>query len=249
MKRIILLYFIFSLFSLQLFSQPTAVELIDKIDETRGPGGSFSCNVEMISTEKKEVTERNLMRLLYKRQDDGANRSFGYMLEPEEQRGRKILLMGTDTWLYIPGSKKPIKISPAQKLSGNTSTGDILSVNYKADYEPKIVGEEEISKINTYKLELTAKTPTVTYYKIVIYINKVDFKPVKSEFYSKTEKLLKTGFYRKYQKIGNKNIATEILIVDGILKENLTIVNYSDFKIEDIGESYFNKDLLKDLQL
>ena len=190
MQRIkILVIFLFIGINLFIFSQPTAVELIDKIDETRGPGSSFSCDVGMVSTEKKEVTEKNLMRLLYKRQNDGANRAFGYMLEPTEQKGRKLLLIGTDTWLYVPGSKKPIKISPAQKLSGNTSTGDILSVNYKSDYDPKIIGEEEISKINTYKLELIAKTPTVTYYKIVIYLGKVDFKPVKSEFYSKTEKL------------------------------------------------------------
>lgn len=249
MKILIYLSFILLGLSFHLFSQPTARELIYKIDETRGPGASFSCNVKMLSMEKNEITEKNLMRLLYKRQNDGTNRSFGYILEPDEQKGRKLLLMGTDTWIYIPGSKKPIKISPAQKLSGNTSTGDILSVNYSADYDPKIIGEEEISKINTYKIELIAKTPAVTYYKIIIYVSKTDLNPVKSEFYSKTEKLLKTGFYRKYQKIGNSNIATEILIVDGIMKDNLTIVNYSDFKVEDISESYFNKDMLKDLQL
>ncbi|HOV13524.1 MAG TPA: outer membrane lipoprotein-sorting protein, partial [Spirochaetota bacterium] len=219
MKKNILLICLFFLIGVMVYPQ-TADELIDKIDETRGPGFSFSCDVAMTTMEKKEVTEKNLMRLLYKRQNDGANRAFGYMLEPEDQKGRKLLLIGTDTWLYIPGSKKPIKISPAQKLSGNTSTGDILSVNYKADYTPTIIGEEKISDINTIKLELIAKTPTVTYYKIVIFVNKNDFKPVKSEFYSKTEKLLKSGFYRKYQKIGGKNICIEILIVDNIMKEN-----------------------------
>ena len=245
----ILFSLIFINLSFFIFSEPTAIELINKVDDTRGPGLSFSCNVSMISTEKKEVTESNVMKLLYKRQKDGANRALGYIFEPAEQKGRKVLLIGTDTWLYIPGSKKPIKISPAQKLSGNTSTGDVLSVNYKSDYDPQIIGEEKISGIDTYKLELVAKVPTVTYYKIVIYVSKNDFKPVKSEFFSKTEKLLKNAFYRKYQKIGSKNVAVEILIVDAIMKENLTIVSYSNFKVEDIEESYFNKDILKDINI
>jgi len=33
------------------------------------------------------------------------------------------------------------------------------------------------------------------------------------------------------------------------MKENITVVNYSNFKVEDISESFLNKDMLKDLQL
>jgi len=223
--------------------------LLTKVDEARAPGNSFSSLVDITTMENKEVIESNSMKVLTKIMDNGKNRSIALTLKPENQKGRKILLIDTDTWLYIPGAKKSIMISPAQKLSGNVSTGDILSVNYRADYSPEIIGQEKIGKTNTYKLELMSKNSRVTYYRIILYINKENFKPVKAEYYSKSGKLLKKGYYRAFKTFYKRELCTELLIIDEIFNNKISVIKYLDFKLQKVSDSYFNKDLLKDIKI
>ncbi|HBD94943.1 MAG: hypothetical protein A2015_08300 [Spirochaetes bacterium GWF1_31_7] len=223
--------------------------ILKKVDDTRGPSFStYQTTIEVITTEKKVITEQNKLTVIIQRGNDSVS-SIAFFETPEDQKGRKMLMVGTDTWLYIPGSKKPVKISPAQKLSGNASTGDILSVNYSGDYTPSITGNEKIGNFDCVQLELIAAKKSVTYYKIILWVDKKEYKPVKAEYYTKSLKLLKTAYFRKFEMINNKEICTESIIVDAIFNDKVTIIKNYDFRKSDKTQSYFSKDFIKDVSL
>ena len=54
------------------------------------------------------------------------HRSLVLMRSPAE-KGQKVLMLGDDFWLLMPGSQRPLRITPSQKLLGDASTGDIRS--------------------------------------------------------------------------------------------------------------------------
>ncbi len=228
-----------------LFSDVTEDFLLDKIGESRGPSGDFVSSLKIINIVDEKVTDENLMQIFVSKTKDDENRTIAYFLEPASEKGRKMLLVGTDTWLYIPGTKRPIKISLSQKLSGGVSTGDILSIGLKSDYTATILGEEKRNDIDCYKLNLIAKNNKVTYYKVIFYISKRDFKPVQAEYYSQTDKLLKKGYFRKYQ----NNLCVEILIEDKIQSNRVSVIKYLKFESKKINELYFNPNTLKDFEL
>ena len=69
-------------------------------------------------------------------------KSLVLMRSPAEQ-GQKVLMLGDDFWLLMPGSQRPLRITPSQKLLGDASTGDIATMSWSDDYTGAVVGEEQ----------------------------------------------------------------------------------------------------------
>src|SRR6201991_205344 len=59
------------------------------------------------------------------------HRSLVLMQSPAE-KGQKVLMLGDDFWLLMPGSQRPLRITPMQKLLGDASTGDIATMSWAA---------------------------------------------------------------------------------------------------------------------
>src|SRR5574343_1302408 len=56
--------------------------------------------------------------------------------------GQKVLMSGDDFWMLLPGSARPMRITPLQKLLGDASTGDIATMSWAEDYGGSLIGEE-----------------------------------------------------------------------------------------------------------
>jgi hypothetical protein len=69
------------------------------------------------------------------------HKSLVLMRSPAEQ-GQKVLMLGDDFWLLMPGSQRPLRITPSQKLLGDASTGDIATMSWSQDYNGTLAGEE-----------------------------------------------------------------------------------------------------------
>ncbi|HUD72027.1 MAG TPA: hypothetical protein VMQ62_08700, partial [Dongiaceae bacterium] len=48
--------------------------------------------------------------------------------------GRRILDAGGKTWLIVPGAKRPIPVSAAQRLMGGASIGDLARLRFADDF-------------------------------------------------------------------------------------------------------------------
>ena len=101
------------------------------------------------------------------------HKSLVLMRSPAEQ-GQKVLMLGDDFWLLMPGSQRPLRITPSQKLLGDASTGDIATMSWSQDYQGTLAGEErcpvEGAAPACLHLSLTAARKGVTYQRIELWL-------------------------------------------------------------------------------
>ena len=81
----------------------------------------------------------------------------------------------------------------SQRLTGQVANGDIAKVNFSGDYEAKLLRVEKIDG------ELTAVDRSVTYQRMLYWVRQTNSWPCKCEFYSLSDRLLKTGFYQNFK--------------------------------------------------
>ena len=94
------------------------------------------------------------------------------------EKGQKVLMVGDDFWIVLPTSQRPIRITPAQKLLGDASTGDIATLTWAEDYTGALAGQEDVGGVPCDRLELTAARKGVTYARITLFLARADAHPV-----------------------------------------------------------------------
>lgn len=221
----------------------TATEIIVAADQFRGyQDQKFQLSIQIISTQPKG-TEKSSIQVFA----DGES-SLAKFLSPARSKGQLILSAGSNMWIKLPRGSKVIRISPAQRLLGQVSNGDVASVNFSEDYDAELINQEEIEGELCYKLVLTAKNKSATYKKIEYWVGKKSQRPVQSKHYSLSGKLLKTAFYREFKPFGNKILLSRLLLVDAIKKDHYTWMLYKGYKAEDFPDSFFRKETLSQIR-
>ena len=71
----------------------------------------------------------------------------------------------------MPEVSQPVRISLAQRLTGQVANGDLARANFSGDYNPKIVRTESIGNEKYLVLELTAVDRSVTYQRVMYWVN------------------------------------------------------------------------------
>ncbi len=173
-------------------------------------------------------------------------------VEPASERGKAMLMAGNNLWFQAPHNRKPIRITPQQRLLGEASNGDVASTDFSGDYHPELVGSEQVDGVACHKLKLTAKPETPAAYKsLYLWVRKDDLAPVKAEFFAPSGKPLKTAWYRRYEPVeaaGGKRQLTEIEIVNALNEQQRTVMEYSNFAIRDLPDAHFNPRYLSRLR-
>jgi hypothetical protein len=121
------------------------------------------------------------------------HRSLVLMRSPAEA-GQKVLMLGDDFWLLMPGSQRPLRITPLQKLLGDASTGDIATLSWAEDYDGELVGEEPCGSAPAracQHLSLHAMRKGVSYQRIELWLAQPRHEPVRAELYVQSDKLAK----------------------------------------------------------
>ena len=130
------------------------------------------------------------MLLLIKAAD---NASLAETLEPLRSKGSRMLQVERNMWLTRPGLKKPVPISPRQRLTGQAAIGDIAATNYAKDYSGTFLREEAVNGERCYLLQLAATTRQATYDKVLYWVSAERGTAVQAEFQSLSGKKLKSA--------------------------------------------------------
>src|SRR6516225_10486196 len=126
----------------QASEQPTATEIMEGMDRVRNPGQPY--RVVLALTEYVNGKPRDSDGLVLYVKQDQQSRQFNNLVryaEPPRDAGKIVLYRGNNLWFYDPASKASIRISPQQRLIGQASEGDVLTVNLARDYSAKLAGE------------------------------------------------------------------------------------------------------------
>ena len=170
------------------FGQNVAVvDILKHSDRARGNVGGIIWDISITTNEEGSVETRG-MTVKVKGSDTLARYT-----SPAAMNDRMVLMKDRNMWFIRSGLKKPVSISPRQKLMGDAANGDIASTNYAGDYSGELLGEERVKDEPCYVLGLKAANKNVTYDRIKYWVSKERLVGVKAEFYTLSGKLFKTA--------------------------------------------------------
>lgn len=228
-----------------LAAQPavSAQEIVRRADEARFPQQGFEVLVAIRTLQGERVREERLFKVLSK----GNDNTVVMTLEPAVERGQILLMKGRDLWMFLPRVSQPVRLSLAQRLVGQVSNGDIARANFAGDYEAKLVGSEGRGAAALYVLDLVALSRSVTYQRVRYWVRQTDFRPHRAEFYSLSNRLLKSCEYQDYKALGGKVRPTRLVMVDALNKGERSTLDYSAMKLRELPDRIFSKEYLRRL--
>ncbi len=165
-------------------------------------------------------------------------KSLVLMRSPAEQ-GQKVLMLGDDFWLLMPGSQRPLRITPSQKLLGDASTGDIATMSWSDDYTGAVVGEEKCGDAACMHLSLQAARRGVSYQRIELWIGKARNEPIRAELYVQSDKLAKQARF-VFDKPSAPTMVTEMVLQDQLSNHKETRVRYLARQAKVVPEAWLN---------
>jgi outer membrane lipoprotein-sorting protein len=168
-------------------------------------------------------------------------------VEPASERGQILLMKGRDLWFFVPKVSQPVRLSLAQRLLGQVSNGDIARANFTGDYTPTLVGEETAGNDRFYVLNLVAVDRGVTYQRVRYWVRQSNYWPYKAEFYSLSDRLLKTCRYEEFRQLGGKVRPARLVMLDALRKGEESTLDYSAMKLRELPDKIFTKEYLNRL--
>lgn len=222
---------------------PEAQAIVEKADRIRFPSEGFQVDISIVTTSADQSSESRKYRVLSK----GNDNSVVMVREPASEQGQIMLMKGRDLWIFMPEVSQPIRLSLAQRLTGQVANGDLARANFGGDYLPRITGSETIGGENYHVLELKAVDRSVTYQKVNYWVNKKTFWPLKAEFFSLSNRLLKRCHYDRFQTMAGKVRPTRLVMEDALREGEQSVLEYQAMKLRDLPDKIFTKDYLKKL--
>jgi outer membrane lipoprotein-sorting protein len=159
-----------------------------------------------------------------------------------------LLMRDRDLWIFMPNVSQAIRLSVAQRLTGQVANGDLARANFSGDYSPSIARTDNIEGESYYVLELKAVDRGVTYHRVIYWVNKENLRPYKAEFYSLSGKLLKTCRYESFKEAAGATRPTRLVMEDALTEGAKSMLDYTDLKLRDLPDKMFAKDYMRRLQ-
>jgi outer membrane lipoprotein-sorting protein len=223
---------------------PSAQEILRRADEARFPQEGFEVVVRIESLEEGRATDGRTLKVLSK----GSDNTIVLTVEPASERGQIMLMKGRDLWMFLPRVSQPVRLSLAQRLTGQVANGDIARANFAGDYTPSLAGTERIGNDNLYVLELAAVDRKVAYQRVRYWVGQSDYRPYKAEFYSVSNRLLKTCRYLDFRRLGGKVRPARLVMTDALTQGTESTLLYSDLKLRELPDQIFTKEYLRRLE-
>lgn len=165
-------------------------------------------------------------------QDDSAME----YLAPARDKGTRMLKMGGDMWLYLPGVDRVQKISGHMLRDGmmgsDLSYEDMMtSAELRRAYTAKVLGQEVVDGVACWKIELKSHDDTVSYPRRVSWVTKDTLIPAKQELYALSGLLLKTWTMSDVKDFpGGRKFPTKMVITDNVKKESSTKLEFKELE-------------------
>lgn len=221
-----------------------ARSILEKADEIRFPKDGFQVDIDITSTTPDQAPDQRKYRVLSK----GNDSTVVMILEPAAERGQIMLMKGRDLWVFMPNVSQPIRLGLAQRLAGQVANGDLARANFTGDYTPQLLRSEQIKGEDHYLLELTAVDRGVTYHRVLLWVNKSNYRPRKAEFYSLSNRLMKSCTYENFKDMTGRTRPTRLVMDDALRQGAQSVLEYHEMKLRDFPDKIFTKDYLKKLQ-
>ncbi len=216
-----------------------AATILKQVDIFRNPLDSFVIDVKVI-THRKNETETATFKVY----GQGLDKSLVEFVTPASDKGRYLLMLRDAMWIYMPNTRKPIRISPLQRLMGEASNGDVARTNYTVDYLPEVAGEDVVDAVPAYVLELKAKDTDLSYSRVKLWVAKKTFEPIQADFFVVSGMHMKRATFKEFGIMNGRRTVTGMEIHDVRQKGLWTELKYSGLQPKTLSDKLFNKNYL-----
>jgi hypothetical protein len=203
-------------------------------DGFRLASGEVEVQTQIRLLKNGELDKERLYKVLLKPQ----RRSL-VISESSVEKGQKVLMLADDFWIILPSSQRPVRITPAQKLLGEASAGDIANMTWSEDYDGQLGAEVERAGKACRQLDLLAQHKGATYRRIVLYVARATGEPVAAELYVASDKLAKEASFEMGELHGRHQVVM-MRLIDHIQTNRVTEVRYLDQTARPVPEEVFN---------
>jgi len=158
-------------------------------------------------------------------------------ISPASEKGRSTLRLDENMWLYIPNIGKPIRITSLQSVVGGVfNNADILRLDYTSEYSVEQVEEND----EGYLLHLKAKTKSVAYDKLKMWVNRDNMLPSKIESLTEDSMLIKTLYFKDVKDFGEGVVRPSIVETDSPLyKDYKSVMIFAEIKEREFKDEVF----------
>jgi outer membrane lipoprotein-sorting protein len=208
---------------------PTAEQLLDRMDKNLTFEARRTRTVMTVEGRRARTFEM----VTYGRGEEDAAIEY---VAPARDKGTKMLKLGDELWIYLPGADRVQKISGHMLRQGmmgsDVSYEDMMaSRELRKRYSAKVIGEDEVDGRPCWKLEMNANDASVTYPRRVSWIDKERFLPLKQELYAVSGMLLKTWTMTDVKDFpGGRKFPTRMVIQDHVKKDSVTRLEFKEME-------------------
>jgi hypothetical protein len=224
-----------------LAADPDPQQLLKRSDQARGGGlPGLTWEIRSRNTGGQANEDDPPMLLLLKAVDSS---SLAETLEPLRSKGSRMLQVDRNMWLTKPGLKKPVPISPRQRLTGQAAIGDIAATNYVREYTATLLREETVNGERCYLLQLTASSRQATYDRVLYWISASRGTATQAEFQSLSGKKLKSARFDYGNRIEIQGRAVPFIsrmVISDALTDAQTTLEYGHVVVGPLPASTFD---------
>jgi len=182
----------------------------------------------------------------------GRDYSMTYITAPAKEKGQVFMKRKNEMWNWVPTINRMIKLPPSMMSQGwmgsDYTNDDILKESsIVVDYTHKIIGEDKVSGLNCYKIEMIPKEDAaVTWGKVIKWISKKEFWQIKTEYYDEDNELIRTEIASEIKNFGDRRLPSKIEIIPAGSPGHKTVVfiNSAQFNVK-IDENFFSQQNMK----
>ena len=212
-------------------------EILLQVDKNLNPE-SYEMYRKLINIEPDGTKKEFVLYSVKKGQD----KMVALFLSPASEKGRSTLRLDDNMWLYIPNVGRPIRITSLQSVVGGVfNNSDILRLDYSAEYEVANINAEE----DLYLLELKAKSNTIAYDSLKMWVDKKALVPTTIECFASSGMLIKTLYYKEPKDFGNGISRPSVLETDSPLyKGYKSAMVYAKINKKELADEVFSLNYL-----
>jgi len=200
----------------------------------------------ILKNRQGQESKRSLIINTLEVQGDG-DKSLTIFNSPKDVKGTAFLsythaLKPDDQWLYLPALKRVKRISSANKSGpfvGSEFAYEDLTSQEIEKYRYKWIRDEALDGRDTFVVERYPQYENSGYTRMITWVDKEMYQPLKIEFYDRKNALLKTLNFRDYHQYADRFWRADSMIMMNHQTGKSTTLEWNDYQF---GNGFTERD-------
>ncbi len=227
-------------------SKQELVDILKVVDDRQKNQGDWRSSVYMEQKEKDKVA------VVYEAQVFRRSADQRFMIlftKPKASQGQGYLRVDQNLWFYDPAVGKWERRTERERIGGtNSRRSDFDESRLAIEYDPEDNGEEKLGVYNAQVMTLKGKPGLDLAFPVLkLWVDKATKNVLKRQEFALSNRLLRTSYYPKWQKVYSESKKTdiwypqEIRFYDEVEKQNSTLILIKSVDLKPLEANLFTK--------